>query len=146
MKRHQKRLQITFLIDPINAETDCLKAPLITDEAATEMEMIEISEDVRLKAVLREGFLEFWKTVPIEKYPNVKQAVLKLLSMFGSTYICESLFSTLKLVKSNHRSVLTDTNMKELLRVATMEYKPDLRRITEGKECQKSHFWHSKQQ
>ncbi|KAK0141206.1 General transcription factor II-I repeat domain-containing protein 2A [Merluccius polli] len=36
----QKRPQITFLIDPFNAQTDCLKAPLVTDEAATEMEMI----------------------------------------------------------------------------------------------------------
>ncbi|QQP35565.1 Hypothetical protein FKW44_023829 [Caligus rogercresseyi] len=32
----QKRPQITFLIDPFNAETDCLKVPLVTDEAASE--------------------------------------------------------------------------------------------------------------
>ncbi|KAK0141205.1 SCAN domain-containing protein 3 [Merluccius polli] len=75
----------------------------------------------------------------MEKYPNVKQAALKLLSMFGSTYVCESLFSTLELVKSKHRSALTDTHVKELLRVATTEYEPDLRKITEGKDCQKSH-------
>nr|XP_020474948.1 general transcription factor II-I repeat domain-containing protein 2A-like [Monopterus albus] len=48
-------------------------------------------------------------------------------------------FSTLKHVKSKHRSVLTDTHVKELLRVATTEYKPDLKRIVQGKECQKSH-------
>ncbi|XP_077593579.1 general transcription factor II-I repeat domain-containing protein 2A-like [Stigmatopora nigra] len=134
-----KRPQITFLVDPFNAETDCLKALLVTDEAAAELEMIDLCEEDQLKPALREGTIEFWKSVPMEKYPNVKQAALKILSMFGSTYVCESVFSTLKHVKSKHRSVLTDTHVKELLRVATTEYKPDLKRIVQGKECQKSH-------
>ncbi len=101
--------------------------------------MIKLSEDDRLKSVLREGTVEFWKIVPVERYPDVKRAALKLLSMFGSTYICESLFSTLKQVKSKHRSVLTDTHVKELLRVATTEYKPVLKKIVETKDCQGSH-------
>ena len=44
--------------------------------------------------------------VPLEKHPNVKWAALKMMSMFGSTYVWESAFSTLKQVKSKHRSVL----------------------------------------
>ena len=134
-----KRPQITFLVDPFNAETDCLKAPLVTDEAAAELEMIDLCEEDQLKPALREGTIEFWKSVPLEKYPNVKRAALKIMSMFGSTYVCESVSPTLKHVKSKHRSVLTDTHVRELLRVATTEYKPDLKRIVQGKECQKSH-------
>lgn len=87
-----KRSQITFLVDPFNTETDCLKAPLVTDEAVAELEMIELSEEDRLKPVLREGTLEFWKTVAMEKYPKVKRAALKLLSMFGSTSVSTRLF------------------------------------------------------
>ncbi|KAL7841770.1 hypothetical protein SRHO_G00254610 [Serrasalmus rhombeus] len=49
------------------------------------MEMIELEDD-RLRSVLSEGTLEFWEIVPVEKYPKVKQAAPKLLSMFGSTY------------------------------------------------------------
>ncbi|XP_077306295.1 general transcription factor II-I repeat domain-containing protein 2A-like [Lithobates pipiens] len=134
-----KRPQITFLVDPFNAETDCLKAPLVIDEGAAEMEMIDLREEDKLKPALKEGTIEFWKLVPMEKYPNVKRAALKILSMFGSTCVCESVFSTLKHVKSKHRSVLTDTHVKELLRVTTTEYKPDLNRIVQGKDCQKSH-------
>lgn len=134
-----KRPQITFLVDPFNADTDCLKAPLVTDEAAAELEMIDLCEEDQLRAVLREGTVQFWKSVPIEKYPNIKRAALKILSTFGSTYVCESVFSTLKHVKSKHRSVMTDTHSKELLRVATTEYNPDLKRIVQDKECQKSH-------
>lgn len=37
--------QITFLVDPFNVKTDCLKAPLVTDEAATELEMIDLCEE-----------------------------------------------------------------------------------------------------
>ena len=135
----RKRPQITFLVDPFNSETDCLKAPLVSDEAAAELEMIDLCEEDQLKPALREGTIEFWKSVPMKKYPNVKRAALKILAMFGSTYVCESMFSTLKLVKSEHRSVLTDTHVKELLRLATTEYKPDLKRIVQDKECQKSH-------
>uniref|UniRef100_A0AAZ1X778 Peptidase M14 domain-containing protein n=1 Tax=Oreochromis aureus TaxID=47969 RepID=A0AAZ1X778_OREAU len=68
----------------------------------------------------------------MEKYPNVKRAALKILSMFGSTYVCESVFSTLKHVKSKHRSVLTDTHVKELLRVlmkVVNEMCPNITRI-----------------
>ena len=134
-----KRPQITFLVDPFDTEQDCLKAPLVTDEAAAELEMIDLYEEVQLKPVLREGTIGFWRMVPLEKYPNVKRAALKILSMFGSTYVCESVFSTLKHVKSKHRSVLTDTHVKELLRVATTEYKLNLKKIVQDKECQKSH-------
>ena len=134
-----KRPQITFLVDPFNSKTDCLKAPLVSDEAAAELEMIDLCEEDQLKPALREGTIEFWKSVPMKQYPNVKRAALKILAMFGSTYVCESVFSTLKLVKSKHRPVLTDTHVKELLRLATTEYKPDLKRIVQDKECQKSH-------
>ena len=101
--------------------------------------MIDLYEEVQLKPVLREETIEFWKMVPLEKYPNVKWAALEILSMSGSTYVCESVFSTLKYVKSKHRSVLTEIHVKELLRVATTEYKPNLKKIVQDKERQKSH-------
>ena len=110
-----KRPLITFLVDQFNSKTYCLKAPVVSDEAATELEMIDLCEEDKLKSALRERNIALWKSVPIEKYPNVKRDVLKILSMFGPTYVRESMFSTLKHVKSKHRSVLTDTYVKELL-------------------------------
>ena len=124
-----KRALITFLVDPFNSKTDCLKAPLVSDKAATELEMIDLYEKDKLKPALREGTIALWKSVPMEKCPNVKRAELKILSMFGLAYVRESVFSTLKHEKSKHRYVLTDTHVKKLLRVATTEYKPDLKKI-----------------
>ena len=54
------RPQIIFLVDPFNEEMDCLKPPLITDEAAPEVEMIDLCEEDQLKPGLREGTTEFW--------------------------------------------------------------------------------------
>ena len=134
-----KRPQIRFLVDPFNFETDCLKASLFSEGAESELEMIDLCEEDKLKPALREGTTEFWKNVPMGKYPNIKRTALKVLSMFGSTSVCESVFSTLNHVKLRHRSVLTDTRVKELLRVATTEYKPDLKKIVKEKKCQNSH-------
>ena len=134
-----KRPKITFLVDLSNFETDYSKAPLVSDEAASELKQIDLCKEDNLKPALREEITEFWKNVPMEKYPNIKQAALKELSMFGSTYICEAVFSTLNHVKSRHQSVLTNTHVKELLQVATTKYKPDLKKIVKEKECQNSH-------
>lgn len=73
------------------------------------------------------------------KYANVKQAALRLLSVFVSNDVCESVLSTLKHVRSKHHTVFTDIHVKELLRVATTEYKPDLKQIVENKEHKRSH-------
>ena len=125
---------ITFLVNPFNFETDYLKAPLVSDEVTSELEMIDLCEEDKLKPALREGTAEFWENVPMEKYVSIKRAALKVLQCLGQHYICESVFSTLNHVKSRHRSVLTDTHVKELLRVATTEYKPDLKKIVKEKE------------
>ena len=55
-----KRPLITFLVDPFNSKTDCLKAPLVSDDAATELEMIDLCEEDKLKPALREGTIALW--------------------------------------------------------------------------------------
>ena len=56
-----KRPQIKFLVDPFNFEIDCLKVPLVSDEATSELELINLCEEDKLKPALREGATEFWK-------------------------------------------------------------------------------------
>ena len=61
--------------------------------------MIDLCEEDKLKPALREGTTEFWKSVSMEKYLSIKRAALKVLSMFGSTYMYGSVFSTLNHMK-----------------------------------------------
>ena len=64
-----KRPHNTFLVDPFNSKTDCLKTSLVSDEAAAELELIDLCEEDQLKPALREGAIEFWKSVPVKNTP-----------------------------------------------------------------------------
>ncbi|XP_025415613.1 general transcription factor II-I repeat domain-containing protein 2-like [Sipha flava] len=74
------------------------------DMAALEIELLELLEDEGLKQFKYSchSFLEFWKHVPVIKYPKITLCAQKLISIFGTTYSCESLYSTMKMIKSKH--------------------------------------------
>ena len=57
------------------------------------------------------SMIEFRKLVPELKYPNLKKAACGLFLIFGTTYYCECLYSTIKFVKSKHRSELTNQHL-----------------------------------
>ncbi|KAL4089745.1 hypothetical protein QTP88_024717 [Uroleucon formosanum] len=52
-----------------------------------------------------------------------------MLSMFGTTYICECKFSNLKYIKSKERNRLRDETLGHLLRVSTTEIKVDFPKL-----------------
>lgn len=83
-------------------------------------ELLKMRADLTLP--LAKG-IEFWKYVNEEIYPKTKNEIYKLYSMFGSTYICESSFSLLKLIKSNTRNKLTDEHVENLIRIKCCPYK-----------------------
>lgn len=57
-------------------------------------------------------------------YPKYKNHCAKILSMFGSTYVCEQLFSFKKLNKTKYCSQLKDSNTNSLLHVAMQDSQP----------------------
>ena len=65
---------------------------------------------------------DFWKLVPDSKYPVLKQSACHIISIFGTKCCCESLYSTMKLVKSRHRSQLTNKHLIEVLRTALTNF------------------------
>jgi hypothetical protein len=40
------------------------------------------------------------------------------MTLFGSTYVCEQLFSAMKIIKSDHGSRLNDVRLESCVRVA----------------------------
>jgi hypothetical protein len=95
-----------------------------------ELELIEMQEDMSLKSQFKAlSVIEFWGMVSAEKYPILKNAAYRILSIFGTTYVCESFYSTLKSVKSKNRSILTNQHLKELLRTAETNYHPDFKEL-----------------
>ena len=78
--------------------------------------------------------LGFNLIVPSVKYPHLKQAALRIISLFGTTYSCESFYSIMKFIKCKNRSVLTNQHSKELMRTAVTNYLPNFKSL--AKEIQ----------
>ena len=62
-----------------------------------------------------------------------------MLAVFGSTYVCEQLFSRMNLVKNKFRSSLTDEHLESTLRVATSAIQPDIDQLVQQMQSQPSH-------
>jgi hAT family C-terminal dimerisation region len=78
-----------------------------------EMEIIDFQSDLQLKT--RVSQTDFWTLVDERKYPLVKETFQMLNSCFGSTYLCESGFSTMKFLKSKFRSRLTNEHLNNCM-------------------------------
>ncbi|XP_069077106.1 general transcription factor II-I repeat domain-containing protein 2-like [Pleurodeles waltl] len=107
------------------------------DSATMEMEIVTLQNDIELKA--RQSDINFWSRVDAEKYRNIRTAAMKLFSLFGSTYLCESTFSDMNFVKSKLRTRLTDDHLNDCIRVALSGYTPDYRGLVDARQCQVSH-------
>lgn len=130
------KISLNFLVIPfeIDVVNDGLSIPhyILNESATGEMELLELQEDHSLKMHHKstQSANEFWKLVSPSKYPNLRKAASRLLSIFGTTYCCESLFSTMKFIKSKHRSQLTNEHLTELIRTALTNYEPNFRKCS----------------
>lgn len=106
-----------------------------------QMEIIDLQCNSELRLLYpTTSKIDFYnKYVTAEKYPNLRILAQRVVSAFGSTYVCESLFSKLKFSKSRYRSSLSDENIENQLRCATTNLEVDLIKLSEGKEKQISH-------
>ena len=66
------------------------------------------------------------------KFKNVKEFARKMFVLFASTYIHEQAFSSQKINKSKNIFLLTDTNVKAILRISTSSFEPDLNELVDA--------------
>lgn len=85
-----------------------------------QMESIELQCNDTLRGKYeRAGAAEFARFIP-DTMPQLRIQAAQTLSMFGSTYLCEQLFSLMKL-KTSHRSRLTDKHLDSILRTSSAQ-------------------------
>ncbi|XP_029802553.1 general transcription factor II-I repeat domain-containing protein 2 isoform X2 [Suricata suricatta] len=86
---------------------------------ALQMEVIDLQCNTGLKAKYdKVGVPEFCKYLQ-SSYPKYSAHCAKVLSMFGSTHVCEQLFSIMKLSKTKYCSRLEDAQWESVLHLAT---------------------------
>ncbi|XP_019720818.1 general transcription factor II-I repeat domain-containing protein 2-like [Hippocampus comes] len=81
---------------------------------------------------------ETWNAIP-DTYTNMKKYAFGVLSIFGSTYVCEQLFSTMNCIKNKHRLRLTDDSLQSCVKMKVTSYSPDLQKLCAEVQEQKSH-------
>ncbi|CAL9690943.1 unnamed protein product [Knipowitschia caucasica] len=81
---------------------------------------------------------ETWSAIP-DTYINMKKYAFGVLSIFGSTYLCEQLFSSMNFIKNKHRSRLVDESLQACMKIKVTSYSPDIGKICSESQTQKSH-------
>uniref|UniRef100_A0A3P8SG17 HAT C-terminal dimerisation domain-containing protein n=1 Tax=Amphiprion percula TaxID=161767 RepID=A0A3P8SG17_AMPPE len=111
------------------------------DEAALQMEVLEMGTSDVLKAQHRDvGVNDCWiNMVPQARFRNTRAIAMLLLTMFPSTYVCESSFSSMNSIKNQDRNRLSNAHLDQCLRIVTTEYRPDIRSIASSQCCHFSH-------
>jgi hypothetical protein len=58
---------------------------------------LRFSDELKSRSEFKEGnFLNFYKRIPADRHPNLRQRIADCASLFGSIYIYEKTFSLMK--------------------------------------------------
>jgi len=106
-------------------------------EESLQMELLEMQSDSTLRAkYLEVGIPSFFLYLP-ERFTNFRRFATRIMAMFGSTCVCEQLFSFMKSTKTCHRTTLIDEHLSSLIKVGTVQaFQPDIPKIVMKKSHQ----------
>ena len=103
-----------------------------------QMELVELQSDSFMKQTFLEGDF-FYSLLNSAMYPALRTNALRRMSLFGSTYICEQIFSRMKFNKSVHRARLTDNHLHDILHISVSAFEPNVDVMSADKQAQGSH-------
>jgi 17beta-estradiol 17-dehydrogenase/3beta-hydroxysteroid 3-dehydrogenase/mitotic-spindle organizing protein 1 len=112
-------------------------------EEASEIYQLELI-DMQTNDELKEAFCsstweQFYKCLSDSKFPNIKGLATKMLTVFGSTYICERTFSRMKLIISKFHTRMTDDHLHHCLRISVTNFPTDINLLAAKLQLQASH-------
>lgn len=110
-----------------------LPSTLSTEE---EEQLIELSCDSSLKLHYdKDKLLEFWSSVSHE-YRSISTAALRVLLPFATSYLCETGFSAVAVIKNKYRSKI---NVEKEMRVVISKLEPRYEKLCSEKQAHPSH-------
>lgn len=124
--------EFKFFMGPFSF--DVAKAPL-----NLQLELIDLQSDSALKEKYNEVGVPAIYSHLNDRYEKIKELAAKISCMFGSTYLCEQLFSCMKLNKNMFRSRLTDKNLSSIMKIScTQKLTPNFDNLIDDKTRHKS--------
>ena len=100
--------------------------------SALQNEFLELQSEAVLSVPNESELISYWKNL---KYVNLRLLAAKILSIFSTTYVCESTFSIMKNIKSRLRSHLLDESLEAELICSVTELEPDYIKLVKDIEC-----------
>ncbi|KAJ8386115.1 hypothetical protein AAFF_G00177090 [Aldrovandia affinis] len=92
-----------------------------------QLELIELQRDNEWCSRHQQlSLVNFYRQLDKGRFPEMRTFAKKILRLFGSTYLCEQTFSTMNFNKNRFRSKLSDSHLRDILRISTTAFKPDL--------------------
>lgn len=102
-----------------------------------QLEIIDLHCDSDLKSKFAAAGLDTFYQYLLPGYPNLTTLAAKVLCMFGTTYLCEQVFSVMSINKTKLRSRLTHKHLNNILKLAaTQEVTPNIYALVKAKRCQ----------
>ena len=127
----------------IKVEICLFSAILLTEDipARLQLEVIALRNDPVYSAMFVPGqnLHKAYRALPALQYPRLRAFASRLISMFGSTYRCEQLFSRLGYVKNKFRNRLTDAHVADILHISASDHMPNYQQIMDNSQSQMSH-------
>lgn len=134
-QQFKNRFQDFYAMQPrIALFTDPLSAAVSEQPPELQLELCELQSDPFFQAKRNERGISFWRLLPESRFPLLRDFALLMASMFGSTYICESNFSTMKHIKSKERNRLTDETLFQLMQIGCTNIDIDIQSIVRQQE------------
>ena len=101
-----------------------------------QLELIDLQCDKFLESKFHcESTANFYKNhiLPSGKYRKILNNAKLMISLFGSTYTCEQLFSKMKYTKSHLRTRLRDDHLDDILLLSSTNISPDVENLYRNK-------------
>ncbi|KAG2455657.1 SCND3 protein, partial [Polypterus senegalus] len=107
--------------------------------ASLQTELIELQENLALQESHCD-LVTFWtKMVTAAGVPLLQKMALQILTMFPSTYCCESAFSTMNMVKNTCCHTLTNEHLHQCLRLVLTPFMLKFKQLVAQRRCHLSH-------
>ena len=106
-----------------------------------QMELIELqcSSEQRIRFQNME-LIDYYKQLStIPDFSGLVVHAKKIACSFGSTLVCEQLFSEMKFTKNPLRNRITGSHLHDVLRITTSGLKPDIASLAKERQHQTSH-------
>ena len=100
---------------------------VVPDNAPDHLQLIELHCEAECRSRHQQlSLVNFYRQLDKGRFQEIRTFAKKMLSLFGSTYLCEKTISVMNLNKNRVRTRRSDSHLRDILSIKTTVFGPDL--------------------